>query len=1001
MLGVLGRRAEEVYAGLGEAGQATARQLFLRLVALGEGIEDTRRRALRSELEALKAESQAGEMERVIEVFGRIRLISFDREPFSNSPTVEVAHEALLKEWGRLHEWLESSRADLHQQRQLAGAAREWREAGWESSYLLVEQRLALFESWVKGTSVALTREEQDFLDASLAQREAHGKAEAERAGRERRLERRSHLFTRLLAAVLLVAAIGGFSLAYSALRAQRKAEAAQGTAQAEAYSRATQEKRAILEADLRATQQVIAEQQKQEAEAQKQIVEEQKEEVSLTLSNMLVTKALAELEGGDPERAVLLGLEVLENYPYSPQAESALAKAAQEVYPYYFLDPGLSSYSDQGYAVAWSPDGKILAQSRDDFLVLWDAEQQTKLGLIEFMYKGGGKIAWSPDSKYIMTGLCRDSFVAYDASDIYCGIPRIYDAYSAANVRTIGGEGITTTHSLDWSPDGKLLLTTEPDGRAIAWDTGTGKPTLTLQAGQAPVNDARFSPDGKTIATAAKDKNLIVWDSQTGTELYRLKQDRAPEQISWSPDGKLLATFDQDGNGLVWDMDLRSIRFKKAGVIQALTWSGEGRMLITAGRDGIVSFWDASTGYEVFHLQSGITYITGIAFSPVTNQLAVSGAAGSRVQVWDLTPKTATVLPSLESYMGSQQYTMPYDLTWSPDGTRLAGGGIIWEAASGKKLVKLYDVREKVVYKEPQLLVSLEDAVAGRNFQKAPVLDATGYGSWSPDGSMYISFLNNVSVRGENGHIWDLKTFKLIADLPDSAFIFSWSPDGTKYAASLNTGSYKVHVYDSRTFQELYSVGDCASCNVIFPRWSPDGSQLVVGYYNQHTDVGTTIWDGNTGAKLVELPSQDGATINSAWSPDGLSLAVTYENGVIKIWDTANWQVQVKFADHIGGILGIAWSPDGKRLVSSDNSGQVKVWNASDGQEVMSLTGTNEIWQVHWSPDGTMISAAGGNSFPMIRPAWSTTEALVEYVKEHLVWRELTPEERAEFGLP
>ena len=109
VLGALGRRAEEVYDGLDKVGKEAARQLFLRLVTLGEGVEDTRRRVLRTELEGLIRDRDEGEGDRgqysvisnVIDVFGNARLLTFDRDPLTREPTVEVAHEALLREWRR------------------------------------------------------------------------------------------------------------------------------------------------------------------------------------------------------------------------------------------------------------------------------------------------------------------------------------------------------------------------------------------------------------------------------------------------------------------------------------------------------------------------------------------------------------------------------------------------------------------------------------------------------------------------------------------------------------------------------------------------------------------------------------------------------------------------------------------------------------------------------------------------------------------------------------
>ena len=134
VLGALVRSAEVIYALLDKPGKAATRQLFLRLVTLGEGTEDTRRRVLLEELEHLSGHNS--QLSIVIGAFGRARLLSFDHDPITRGATIEVAHEALLKEWTRLREWLNESRADVRIQRQLATAAREWQNAGGESSFL-------------------------------------------------------------------------------------------------------------------------------------------------------------------------------------------------------------------------------------------------------------------------------------------------------------------------------------------------------------------------------------------------------------------------------------------------------------------------------------------------------------------------------------------------------------------------------------------------------------------------------------------------------------------------------------------------------------------------------------------------------------------------------------------------------------------------------------------------------------------------------------------------
>ena len=146
VLGALGRRAEQAYNEFDQEGKGISRQLFFRLVTLGEGTEDTRRRVPRSELESLVTNDQSL-ISNIINSFGQARLLTFDRDPLTREPTVEVAHEALLQEWRRLWEWLDESRADIRMQRVLGNAAAEWMQAEQDPGFLLRGSRLDQFEA--------------------------------------------------------------------------------------------------------------------------------------------------------------------------------------------------------------------------------------------------------------------------------------------------------------------------------------------------------------------------------------------------------------------------------------------------------------------------------------------------------------------------------------------------------------------------------------------------------------------------------------------------------------------------------------------------------------------------------------------------------------------------------------------------------------------------------------------------------------------------------------
>ena len=232
-MGALAKRAEELFTGLGEAGEEAARQMFLRLVTLGEGTEDTRRRTLQTELLSLGDDPDAIEM--VIDAFGRYRLLTFDHDPATRGATVEIAHEALIRQWKRLREWLDTSRDDLRAQRRLAEAAEDWVESGNDPSFLAQGARLEQLEQWWETTDVALNEDEVHYLEASIAIREVQELEEAARKAREDELETRSRNRLRMLVAMMSIAAIVAGGLAILAVVQSQEAEAARSDAEANA----------------------------------------------------------------------------------------------------------------------------------------------------------------------------------------------------------------------------------------------------------------------------------------------------------------------------------------------------------------------------------------------------------------------------------------------------------------------------------------------------------------------------------------------------------------------------------------------------------------------------------------------------------------------------------------------------------------------------------------------------------------------------------------------
>lgn len=636
-MGALARRADELYQELSDDGQEAARQMFLRLVTLGEGqsagtpAPDTRRRILRSELLSIAGDGDL--LDEIVDSFAAYRLLSLDRDPASRAPTVELAHEAILREWGRLRGWLADSREDIRLQRQLASAAAEWQAAGHEASFLLRGSRLEQLARWSDATALALTPAERNFLQASLQMREAEQQAEAERQAREARLEQRSRTVLRVLVGVFAVAALvsGGFGL--FALNS-RNAEA-QARQDAEASALQAQTQAALL----------------------------------------LGSQAESELDDSRYDLAVLLALEALENYPYTPQAEHALGQAVS-------YNRALQQYTAHQRAVTsvdWSPDGtKVASSSTDNTVHVWDAATGDTLlvinlpeGITGNFFDWALAVKWTPDGERLLT-VSGDRFllgsqdydlILWDATTgeqiVTVEIPNTAEPVYANS--TAGGfDHFTTAALAAYAPDSARLATVGGDNTAILWDAALQEQVLVLAGHENAVNGVAWSPDELQLATASADGTARIWDVQSGETVLTLSGHEGDvNQVIWSPDGSQLATAGKDGTIRLWNAnsgEQERLIEPDAGRVWSLAWSSDGSYLITGSDDAHIYMWDVDSGRIINELAGHDTLITHVAWSPVDNRLASAGADGL-VRIWNAAPSTAAL-------------TLPYGYLGVPDWT-------------------------------------------------------------------------------------------------------------------------------------------------------------------------------------------------------------------------------------------------------------------------------------------------------------------------------------------
>lgn len=160
-------------------------------------------------------------------------------------------------------------------------------------------------------------------------------------------------------------------------------------------------------------------------------------------------------------------------------------------------------------------------------------------------------------------------------------------------------------------------------------------------------------------------------------------------------------------------------------------------------------------------------------------------------------------------------------------------------------------------------------------------------------------------------------------------------------------------------------------------------------------------IWDAATGEALVTLLPDDfpHGTSAVAWSPDGTRIVTFSVDKIGRMWDAET-------GERLQSVAGVyrasvaEWSPSGDRILFGGTS-NIHVWDATALQEVIAYPSVSQEPFASWSPNGTAIAIAYANGDLKVFPAWQSLKELVAYAKEHCVLRELTPEERTQFGLP
>jgi DNA-binding SARP family transcriptional activator len=476
LTGALATRADDTLTAMNLDQQAAARRLFGRLVNLGDGTEDTRRRVRRREL------GDGPDMTKVIDTFGAVRLLVFDHDTATREPTVEIAHEALLQAWPRLGSWLDNDRDELRTLRGIGAATDAWLASDRDDGELARSGRLDTVSELAGRRPDVLNDYESEWVSASQAAATAAEQARDSAAVRDRSQNRRLRQLLVTAACLVVVALIAAGTAVVLRNRAVANAEQALAAeqnavdAQAEAVANAEQA--------IAAEQNAVDAEAEAVANAEQAIAAEQDADIERLTALSAAQIAVA------PDVAILLALQANRRRD-DIGTQSAVQRAIAAEATLANIFPGRLGESER---IHFSRDGSVgmtHSASIEIGRVQW-FEPQTDVqigndftapaGIIEAAISGDGSVA---------------------ALALVDGTVRFVDITGVELARPYTLEGPANALSLDQS-GGRLLVSDVSTTRIV--DVATGDLVSTYSVGE-----GAFSPGREIDAALSDDGSYFV----------------------------------------------------------------------------------------------------------------------------------------------------------------------------------------------------------------------------------------------------------------------------------------------------------------------------------------------------------------------------------------------------------------------------------------------------------------------------------------------------------
>jgi WD40 repeat protein/serine/threonine protein kinase len=598
---------------------------------------------------------------------------------------------------------------------------------------------------------------------------------------------------------------------------------------------------------------------------------------------------------------------------------------------------------------VAFSPDGSTLTSASQVFttgkLRFWEVASGQRRGAVKDQRVAIYSAAYSPDGRMVAT------------SD-YTGRVTLYDPATGDELRqwTLPG----SVREAVFSSDSRHLITANGNGTAYVLrleDAPTGKraqaeprtPEGKPQQRRRELLELRRQQPGTPAALeAARELRGLP----SPFDRFRREQIPPSERLKWQPE-ELVAVFGEH-------------RLRTWGTAHSLALSPDGKWLAGGGFMDAIHLWDTTTGHESELLQ-GLRFldkVEALMFSP-DGKLLASAPHGTEVKLWD----TATWKEQAR-FQGHGGYVRA--LTFAPDGQSLAtasddGTAKLWSVRGGRPLqtftAHMGGVRCLAFSRDRQNLatggvdqtVKVWDTATGTQRgaftgHRAPLRAV----AVAPNGRSLASVSEDlVLMRWDLGAQQPLGSKPLSAK-PGRAQGLAFSPDG-QTLAWVRESETLIHFTRVATGEEYRFLATPGCCRLL--SFSPDGKTLAAD--NGNIDV--ALWDMASGQEILGVDGFAAPYGTVALAPDDSWIALPEMRGTIQLCEVASDAVPVRLRRHTGAVHVLQFAADMRFLFSASVDCSARLWDLAarpgEGSGRPLTVDNSQMGNATFSPDGQTLA--------------------------------------------